>query len=167
MDEQQLPLEHYDQVYHIMSRHPSSSLTRAFFSYHNLHALNEQIGVETSARIGFRVKVIPNDEFYGYLEQTAKDAPVTGDPEGDLQRINSVVLEHEVGVQFRSLQRRALFYKWYINKERPLVLAPPVDTHGRHYTEGSAGIYGITDPAGKEFVRFRAQQERLQNNSKR
>jgi len=157
-----MPLSSYDYLYHIQDGNVRTPVTTAFFTESNLQQLNESIGQITGEMLNRKVKVIPNNDFFLYLEEVLRGAPNSIYVEKTVCNLNQLILEHEVPIQYRSLRRRELYFKWFFFKDRPRVISPPVDTHGRHRVDRlSNGDYGLTNPDKQWWGNFQQEQQRL------
>jgi hypothetical protein len=148
-----VPLAHYDYMYHIQDSNVRTPLTSAFFSEQNLQLLVAEIARRTGALLNRNVIVMPNGDFFWYLEQTVRDVANFADVDCALNALNEKVCAHETQVQYLSLRRRELFFKWFIFNDRPRVIAPPMDTHGRRRVERlSTAPIQLLDPKGRYFA---------------
>ena len=155
----EIPLCDYDELYHTHGRHVRTPVTTLFFTESNLVRLNERIGEDTGRWLGQEVRVVPNNEFFAYLEQTLQEAPNARDASCVVRALNDLIVEHEVPVQYYSLRRRALFAKWFIAKDRPLVISHPIETHGRHRLEAASHVGRVLrDPDRRRWAEFQQTQ---------
>lgn len=156
------PLGAYDYLYHIQDRNVRTPVTTLFFSEQNLAQLNWRIGQETGKMLNRNVKAIPNNGFFTYLENMLREAPNAYDPARAVCNLNEMILKHEVGVQYRSLRRRELFFKWFVFKDRPRVISHALDTHGRHRLDKlSNGDRALRSPDKQWWGDFQREQEKL------
>lgn len=151
-----MPLQYYDQMYHEKNLNPRTPLTTAFFSVKNLQMLNWKISEELSRLFQTNVLIPDNDEYFIYLEDLVKMQISNFDKIDDgLNLLNLQVIEHEVKDKYNGIRQKQLFNKWFIEKDRPLVLARPMLTQGRHRdTRASFTEYQINDPKSRYFQDF-------------
>lgn len=155
-------IDQYDFLFHEQDRNVRTPVTTAFFSFENLRYVLHAIGLETGRRLNRCVQVLANNEFFIYLEQLLRGAVNLVDVALAVRLLNQQVIAHEVEEQYRSLRRRELFFKWYIFKDRPLTIEPPLLTHGRHREEPlSSTAYTTEGPQSRYWDSFRAQQQAL------
>lgn len=156
------PLVGYDYLFHVQDRNARTPVTTLFFSEQNLTQLNWRIGEETGRLLNRKVQVVPNNGFFTYLEETLREAPNTYDPTRAVCNLNEMITKHEVGVQYRSLRRRELFFKWFFFKDRPRIISHPVDTHGRNRIEKFSNVdRALNNPDKKWWGDFQREQERI------
>jgi hypothetical protein len=154
-----IPLGYYDTMYHDQDANARTLLTTRFFSLENLEYLNQRIGEETSKLVGSTVIVIPNNEFFGYLETTLRGLSNLIEVDQALAIINNQIIEHEVGVQYRSIRQRELFFKWFIFKDYPRTISRPFSTQGRHRDIRPTSVeYQTQDPKNRFFNDWLSKQ---------
>jgi hypothetical protein len=157
-----MPLSSYDYLYHEQDKNSRTPITSGFFSESNLTSLNQQIGLETGKLLNRNIQVLPNNEFFLYLEETLRSVPNNPDVSRTICNVNNMILKHEVEVQYRSLRRRELFFKWFFFMDRPRVISHPVDTHGRRrLDEPTIGSYAIGNPDKQSWLNFQQEQQKL------
>lgn len=159
----QVPISQYDFLYHNQDGNPRTSLTTSFFSCQNLQRLMAEIGHRTGVLLNRKgIVVVPNLEFFTYLEETVRVHAHYALTPKTLSELNEMIIVHEVGVQYRGLRRRELFFKWFWFKDRPRVISRPEDTHGRRrYDRLDTGAYGLTSPSRSCWQKFRAEQQAM------
>lgn len=154
------PLSDYDRIYHDQDQNPRTPITTAFFSLNNLTWLNDQIGIQTGNMLNRKVKVLPDNQFFIYLETTLRGVANLPNVDQVVCQLNNMVLDHEVQVQYRGLRRRELFFKWFFFKDRPRVISRPVLTNGRFRYDGiSTGEYALEDPDKNRWADFQKDQQ--------
>jgi hypothetical protein len=153
-----MPLSSYDYIYHNQNKNPRTRITTVFLSENNLNWLNDQIGIETGQMLNRNVHVLPNNQFFEYLETTLRGVANLPNVYQSVDRLNRKILDHEVQVQYRSLRRRELFFKWFFFKDRPRVLSRAVLTNGRYRTDKfSNGNYALANPKKQQWENFKKQ----------
>lgn len=156
------PLSEYDRLYHDQDRNQRTAITTAFFSLRNLTWLNNQIGIETGQLLNRNVRVVPNNQFFIYLETLLRGVANLSDVSDTVCRLNQMVLKNEVPEQYRGLRRRELFFKWFFFKDRPRVISRPVNTNGRFRYNGiSNGDYAMSSPNKRYWADFQREQQKL------
>jgi hypothetical protein len=155
-----LPLAAYDGLYHDQNRNSRTEITTVFFSLQNLNWLNEEIGLQTGRMLNRNVKILPNNLFFVYLETVLRGVANLPFVSQVIHRLNNVIIEHEVQVQYQALRRRELFFKWFFFKDRPRVLSRSVLTNGRFRYEGiSTAQYALEDPDKNRWDDFQRDQK--------
>lgn len=154
-----VPIEYYDTLYHVTNGNARTPLTTAFFSAQNLSYVLQRIGFETGRMLNRQVVVIANADFFTYVQDQVRGVGNLMDVNSALGSLNDLIVAHEVGVQYLSLRRRELFFKWFIFKDRPRVIEPPMNTYGRRrYEQPSYAEFHLQDPKKQYFADWLVKQ---------
>ena len=162
LENNNIPLDYYDSMYHDRNLNQRTSLSSAFFSLSNLQTLTMKMSQELSRR--FHVNVIfPNDdEYYAYLENLVKTKPHMLNVQEELMLLNVEVLQDQVKEKSLGLRQKQLFNKWFIQQNRPFVIEPPMSSQGRHQDISPSYVgYHYDDPKRKFFADWLAKQHLL------
>ena len=147
-------LSNYDMMYHRMNNR--TKFTTLFFNEFNLNYIYIQITFQLSNLFQSNVIVPINNEFFIMLENYIKDCPNYLNAENMLFKINCDIISQQIKDKYNGLREKKLFQKWFIEEDRPLTIAPPMLSNGRH-RESKQSNYHLTDPRKKNYLDFLSQ----------
>jgi hypothetical protein len=152
--------EQWDYVYHAQSGHARTGITTALLAPINIRWLLQCIAQETGRLLNREgIVVVPNNAMLTYVEQLLQGVHNLLDVAGTVRALNEQIYNHEVQEQYRGLRRRELFFKWFWFKDRPRVIEPPLDSHGRHREVPiSNAEYALASPFSRFHNDFIAKQ---------
>lgn len=156
-----LSVEKWDSLYHDRDRNVRTPVTTCFFTVHNLTYLLTQVAQETGRLLNRNnVVVVPTVDMFNWVSQLLRGVPNLVNVADTVNTVNKMIYEHEVGVQYRSLRRRELFFKWFWFKDRPRVIEPPQLEQGRHReVRDSPAGYTLTAPSSRYHKDFLYKQQ--------
>ena len=157
-----VPLAYYDHLYHEQNRNARTPVTTGVLAEDNLKKVLLQIGTETGRMLHQLVNIIPNSELFAYIESVLCETPNCSDVLFTISRVNLQIVKHEVEIHYYSLRRRQLYFKWFIQKNRPKIITHPIDTHGRRRMDDpTIGEYAINNPVRQQWTEFQKEQARF------
>lgn len=157
--------EAWDHIYHDQLSHPRTTITTAMLSPTNVRWLLQCIAQETGRLLNREgIVVVPNNAMFTFVEQLLQGVHNLLDVAGTVRNLNEQIYGHEVLEQYRGLRRRELFFKWFWFKDRPRVIEPPLDSHGRHREVPiSNAEYALASPFARFHNDFIAKQRGAYN----
>jgi hypothetical protein len=155
-------INNFDYHYHKFLRHPRTTLSTSFFSAANIHYIISKIQQNVSTKIQRAVEIIPTDQFFdncvnimqnqlNYVSDVSDNWYV--DITNLLTLANDNIIKTESTTHYLSLQRRELFFKWFIYKDKPRVITRAINTKGRHHAIKN-DKYILGHPDKSQFDRY-------------
>jgi len=144
-----------------------SATTDAFFSVQNLTRLIKSIDDEVSAKAGFPVAIVPDNDFYLTAAKHADAVPNTAYVQFAVQDLNAIVFRAQVSLHLQQIERRKLFFKWFIYEDRAKVMPRSQLTYGRHRIDPiSVEDYNMKNPDSRFMGEFQQQVQKMQDSVK-
>ena len=154
-----VPLSAYDFLFHVQDKNPRTQITTAMLTESNLVTVLQSIGAKTSELLQQPVQIVPNSDFFAYIESVLQETQNFFDVYQTVCFLNNRIIQHEAGVHYHSLRRRQLYLKWFIAKDRPIIISHPIDTHGRRRLDDpTIGEYGLSNPNRLRWEQFQRSQ---------
>ena len=162
LKEDDIPISAYDFLFHVQDRNPRTPITTAVLSVDNLTTVLLRIGTETGRLLQKPVRIVPNSAFFSYISTVLQETPNYAEVRRRVEQVNDRIVEHEASVHYYSIRRRQLYIKWFIEKDQPVTISHPIDTHGRRRLDNqTTGIYAISNPNRRQWQRFNQEQFRF------
>ena len=153
------PIGSWDAMYH--KNHVRTQVTTAFLNFTNLEYLIRAIQDKTAIELNTVKKVLveTNSLLFDYVSSVLEGYSNYADVVTAVRDLNTVIIKKQSHEYVLELRQRGLYQKWFIYKDRPLVMPRPENTFGRKRLQGlSNGNYALRDPRSNQFEDFRKTQ---------
>ena len=157
-----IPLRSFDHIYHGQHGNSRTATTTAVLTEDNLIGVSQAIATAVGDQFQCAVDVIPNANFFLYIETLLSEAPNFSNVQSVVDCLNREIVKHEVAEHCRGFRRRQLYLKWFIAKDRPVTIEHPIATNGRRRLDDrSTGDYGLSNPRRNAWQQFQWEQAQL------
>jgi hypothetical protein len=144
-----------------------SPVTHAFFSVTNLTQLIRNIDDEVSNQAGFPVSIVPDDVFYLTACKHADAVPNTVYVDIGVRNLNAIMFNEQVPLHMHQIQRRKLYFKYYIMEDRAKYMPRSRMTWGRNRVNPlTTEDYTMKDPDSKDWGNFQQQMNKQKTTVK-